>query len=123
MTPQATAAQGVAMQRPTHILNAASNLLGIALLIIAGLNVSHIADKSFADETAWLAAVCLASSCLLSYLSLRRGEPGHRFEDWAAHLPSRIGHADRFDRRARDRQSLAAEMPDPGDQGRAGQDD
>jgi len=83
MTPQAAAAQDMAMQRPTHILNAASNLLGIALLIIAGLNVSHIADKSLADETAWFAAVCLATSCLLSYLSLRRGEPGHRFEDWA----------------------------------------
>jgi len=71
------------MERPTHILNAASNLLGIALLIIAGLNVSHIADKSFADEIAWLAAVCLASSCLLSYLSLRHRQPGQRFEDWA----------------------------------------
>jgi len=81
MTPQAAAAQDMAMQRPTHILNAASNLLGIALLIIAGLNVSHIADKSLADETAWFAAVCLATSCLLSYLSLRRGEPGLSVED------------------------------------------
>jgi len=71
------------MQRPTHILNAASNLLGIALLIIAGLNVSHIADKSFADEIAWIAAVCLASSCLLSYLSLRHEPQGQKFERWA----------------------------------------
>lgn len=86
------------MQRPTHILNAASNLLGIALLIIAGLNVSHIADKSFADEIAWIAAVCLAGSCLLSYLSLR------------------------LDRRARDRQSLAVQVPDPGDERRSHQD-
>jgi len=71
------------MQRPTHILNAASNLLGIALLIIAGLNVSHIADKSFADEIAWIAAVCLAGSCLLSYLSLRHERRGERLEHWA----------------------------------------
>jgi len=71
------------MQRPTHILNAASNLLGIALLIIAGLNVSHIADKSFADEIAWIAAVCFASSCLLSYLSLRHERHGQKFEHWA----------------------------------------
>ncbi len=71
------------MQRPSHILNAASNLLGIALLIIAGLNVSHIADKSFADEIAWVAAVCLATSCLLSYLSVRRERPGQTFEHWA----------------------------------------
>ncbi len=71
------------MQRPTHILNAASNLLGIALLIIAGLNVSHIADKSFADEIAWIAAVCLASSCLLSYLALRHERRGAAAELWA----------------------------------------
>jgi len=83
MRPQAIDVQKHRMQRPSHILNAASNLLGIALLIIAGLNVSHVADKSVADEIAWLAAVFLASSCLLSYLSLRHGTPGHRFEDWA----------------------------------------
>ena len=83
MSPQFGAAQEPGMQRLPHILNAASNLLGIALLIIAGLNVSHVADKSVADEIAWLAAVFLASSCLLSYLSLRHGTPGHRFEDWA----------------------------------------
>jgi uncharacterized membrane protein YgdD (TMEM256/DUF423 family) len=71
------------MHRPTHILNAASNLLGIALLIIAGLNVSHIADKSFADEVAWVAAVCLASSCLLSYLSIRHERVVHITERWA----------------------------------------
>lgn len=71
------------MERPTHILNAASNLLGIALLIIAGLNVSHIADKSFADEIAWVAAVCLATSCLLSYLALRHEMRGAAAELWA----------------------------------------
>ena len=82
MSPQFGAAQEPGMQRLPHILNAASNLLGIALLIIAGLNVSHVADKSFADEIAWIAAVCLAGSCLLSYLSLRHGEPS-RIEQWA----------------------------------------
>jgi hypothetical protein len=71
------------MQRPTHILNAASNLLGIALLIIAGLNVSHIADKSFADEIAWVAALCFAASCLLSYLTLRHERRGAVTELWA----------------------------------------
>jgi len=71
------------MERPTHILNAASNLLGIALLIIAGLNVSHVADKSFADEIAWAAAVLLAVSCLFSYLALRHERSGARLEHWA----------------------------------------
>jgi uncharacterized membrane protein YgdD (TMEM256/DUF423 family) len=69
------------MQRPTHILNAASNLLGIALVIIAGLNVSHIADRNFADEVAWAAAACLAASCLLSYLSIR--QQSLAIEKWA----------------------------------------
>jgi hypothetical protein len=71
------------MQRPTHILNAASNLLGIALVIIAGLNVSHIADKNFADEIAWSAAACLAMSCLLSYLSIRHDQQSVLIEKWA----------------------------------------
>ncbi len=71
------------MQRPSQILNAASNLLGIALVIIAGLNVSHVADKSFADEIAWVAAVCLASSCLLSYLAIRHESAARLTETWA----------------------------------------
>ena len=71
------------MQRSTQILNAASNLLGIALVIIAGLNVSHIADQNFADEIAWSAAACLASSCLLSYLAIRHDRPAGRMERWA----------------------------------------
>ncbi|WP_116089814.1 hypothetical protein [Sphingomonas crusticola] len=71
------------MQRPSHILNAASNLLGIALVIIAGLNVSHVADKNFADEIAWLAAICLATSCLLSYLALRHERRAAVTEKWA----------------------------------------
>lgn len=69
------------MQRPTQILNAASNLLGIALLIIAGLNVSHV--SSAADEIAWVAAVCLAASCLLSYLAIRRDGAARMAEKWA----------------------------------------
>jgi small-conductance mechanosensitive channel len=57
--------------RTPHILNAASNLLGISLVIIAGLNVSHVARNSIADEIAWFAAICLATSCFLSYVALR----------------------------------------------------
>jgi uncharacterized membrane protein len=71
------------MHRPSQILNAASNLLGIALVIIAGLNVSHVADKNFADEIAWAAAVCLSISCLLSYLSIRHDARLAASEKWA----------------------------------------
>ncbi|WP_294391765.1 hypothetical protein [uncultured Sphingomonas sp.] len=62
------------MHRPSHILNAASNLLGIALVIIAGLNVSQVARSSFADEIAWMAAIAFGLSCFLSYLALRSGD-------------------------------------------------
>jgi multisubunit Na+/H+ antiporter MnhB subunit len=62
------------VQRTSHILNAASNLLGISLVIIAGLNVSRVARSSLADEVAWLAAIALGASCVLSYLALRADE-------------------------------------------------
>lgn len=71
------------MDRHPHILNAASSLLGIALVIITGLNVSNVARTSFADEIAWVSAVCLAASCLLSYLGISRGGADRRLERWA----------------------------------------
>ena len=52
------------MPKHPHILNAASNLLGIALLIITGLHVSRYSATTFADEIAWGAAVSLMLSCL-----------------------------------------------------------
>jgi hypothetical protein len=72
--------------RTSYILSAASNLLGIALLIIAGLNVSQVARSNLADEIAWGAALALAGSCLLSYLALRAEVAearALRFERWA----------------------------------------
>lgn len=71
------------MPKHPHILNAASNLLGIALVIIAALNVTHISHHTLADEVAWLSAICLSLSCLLSYLALRQEPRRTRSEDWA----------------------------------------
>ena len=71
------------MQKTTHILNAASNLLGITLLIIAGLHITNQAQKSVADEVAWLSAVCFSVSCGLSYLSIRSPLELDRWEAWA----------------------------------------
>lgn len=68
------------MPRNPHILNAASNLLGIALVIIAGLNVAHNAKDTSADEVAWAAAISLSLSCLLSYLAIRTATPELRYE-------------------------------------------
>jgi hypothetical protein len=69
--------------RNSHILNAASNLLGIALLIVTGINITNNAGKTYADEAGLTAAVLLAVSCLVSYLSIRRGDDGDRLEAWA----------------------------------------
>ncbi|MBU3079136.1 hypothetical protein [Sphingomonas quercus] len=61
------------MEKTPHILNAASNLLGISFVIITGLNLTGRSRVSYADEIAWVATMCLTASCLLSYLALRRG--------------------------------------------------
>jgi hypothetical protein len=71
------------MPRHHHILNAASNLLGIALIIITGLHLSHAAEKTIADEIAWVAASCFTVSSLLSYAAIRREPEPSRFERWA----------------------------------------
>lgn len=66
-----------------HILNAASSLLGISLIIIAGLNVTHTSRTTLADEVAWGSAVLLALSCILSYLALRAAPRETRTAIWA----------------------------------------
>jgi len=71
------------MARNSHILNAASNLLGIALLIVTGIHITANSSKTYADEMALVAALLLAVSCVVSYLSIRQGERGERLENWA----------------------------------------
>ena len=71
------------MQKHPHILNAASNLLGIALVIIAALNVAGKSQTSFSDNVGWAAAMCLSLSCLLSYVALRSESRAERAEAWA----------------------------------------
>lgn len=76
------------MNRSPHILNVSSNLLGITLLIIAGLHLTNRSAQSFADEIGWIGAVCFLSACFLSYLAIGDGRPGgedrgRRLETWA----------------------------------------
>lgn len=77
---QVRSANGAAMAKSHHILGAASNLLGISLLIIAGLHISNRAAQTFTDEIGWGAALCFSVSCLLSYLSLRSNRWEARLE-------------------------------------------
>lgn len=71
------------MPRHHHILNAASNLLGIALVIITGLNIAGASARTFADEIGWVAAGSLSLSTLFSYIAIRREPEQSRFEVWA----------------------------------------
>jgi multisubunit Na+/H+ antiporter MnhB subunit len=66
-----------------QILNAASSLLGISLIIIAGLNVTHTSRTTLADEVAWVSAVLLALSCILSYLAVRAAPRETNTGKWA----------------------------------------
>ena len=60
------------MERHPNIMNAASNLLGICYLIIAGLSLSKSNSRSLADEIAWIAAMCFLCCLALSYVAIRR---------------------------------------------------
>ena len=59
------------MHRPPHILNAATNLLGICFIIITGLRLANANARSYADEVAWLAALFLFVAAMMAYLSIR----------------------------------------------------
>jgi hypothetical protein len=71
------------VQKTHHILSAASNLLGITLLIIAGLHISKTSARTFADEVAWGGAVCFSLSCLCSYIAIRSESESGRMEAFA----------------------------------------
>jgi uncharacterized membrane protein SirB2 len=66
-------AVGLATQRHTHVLAAASNLLGICLIIIGGLKLTNQSSRTYSDEVAWIAAFCMLASIFLSYTRLRDG--------------------------------------------------
>ena len=71
------------MQKTHHILSSASNLLGITLLIIAGLHVANASAQSMSDEVAWVGAVCFTLSCAFSYASIRSADESPRVERFA----------------------------------------
>lgn len=71
------------MPKHHHILPTASNLLGIALIIITGLHVSDVARHTFADEIAWAAALFFILACTFSYLGIRDEVHEERFEHFA----------------------------------------
>jgi hypothetical protein len=71
-----------AMRRNPHVLNAATNLLGICFIIIGGLKLTNQNSKTWSDEIAWAAAFFLVVSIVLSYSGIRNGSE----RQWAARV-------------------------------------
>lgn len=66
-----------------HILGASANLLGICFVLITGLSITNLNVKTYADEICLFASFLFLSSCLLSYLSIRRENSRYDYENWA----------------------------------------
>ena len=58
------------MRQHPHILNAASNLLGICVVIIGSVRLTN--TDTLVDETTVLAMMSFLASIILSYAALRR---------------------------------------------------
>ncbi|QDP86244.1 hypothetical protein FNJ88_12050 [Chryseobacterium sp. SNU WT5] len=58
-------------KKSPHILNASSGLLGFCLVILTSLEITKVSDRTFIDEIAGLASLCLSISCFMSFLAIR----------------------------------------------------
>jgi len=61
--------------KSSHILNAASNLLGICFIVLTSLKVMNISQKTIIDEITAGAIILFMGSCILSFLSIRGKTP------------------------------------------------
>ncbi len=80
------ALENTPMRRHPHVLNAATNLLGICFIIIGGLKLTNQDSKTWSDEIAWSAAFFMIVSILFSYGGIRAGieRPWQiRLADWS----------------------------------------
>ncbi|MFA5986766.1 MAG: hypothetical protein WC819_05465 [Parcubacteria group bacterium] len=55
-----------------HILNTATNMLGLCFFIVAYLRTAQFAEKTYFDEITGLAAIIFAFSCFFSFFSLKK---------------------------------------------------
>jgi hypothetical protein len=56
----------------TPLLNAATNLLALAFVVIGALKLTDSNAKSYADECAWCSAVFFLAAIVCSYWAIRR---------------------------------------------------
>ena len=67
-----------------HILNTASNLLGICFIVLTSLRILKIQDDTLVDEFTTGAMILFMVSCILSFLSIKgNGRLSDRFENIA----------------------------------------
>lgn len=59
--------------RSPHILSTSANLLGLCFIVLTSIKVSKMQDVTLIDETTALAIVLFMTSCILSFVSMRRG--------------------------------------------------
>lgn len=63
--------------RTPHILNTSANLLGLCFIVLTSLKVAKMSDSTIIDETTALAIILFMTSCILSFLSMKRSGPAN----------------------------------------------
>ncbi|SDE27561.1 hypothetical protein [Pedobacter soli] len=64
----------MAENRSPHILSTSANLLGICFIVLTSLKKLNLADSSVIDEFAVAAVILFMASCILSFISMRKGD-------------------------------------------------
>jgi hypothetical protein len=57
-----------------HILNSAANLLGFCLVVITSLHIADKIESEIIDELTSIVSIGLATSCILSFISIRTSD-------------------------------------------------
>lgn len=58
--------------RSPHILATSANLLGICFLVLTSLKALHLSDGSLIDEFAIVAIILFMTSCIVSFISMKK---------------------------------------------------
>jgi len=58
-----------------HILNTASTLLGLCLVVITSLHLTSQQENNLIDEITSVISLLLAAACIVSFISLRTQNP------------------------------------------------
>ena len=62
----------MAENRSPHILSTSANLLGICFIVLTSLKKLALTDGSLIDEFSVAAVMFFTTSCILSFISMRR---------------------------------------------------